>query len=590
MRTLLSRLCVSHLLVALGSLVLLLWLSPQLFLHYYLAAEEQRLSAAVLGLARVAERLSGSPASRGDLALLVRTSGAMLGGEVALLGPDGRSVLVASHTEPAGAGWAVDAWQSRRLPVGADIAVAHDQPNAVVFVHPLGTPERPSGAVVVRRRAPELQTLLRAHRLMTAASAGLAMVLAVLLSLVVSRAIAKPLVTMSHAAERMAAENFSVAVPERGPRELASLASSLNRMAAALAAAFAALSAERQRLADVLATMSEGVVGLDGAGCVTIANRSAGELLGCDLSPGTCLDTVLPEAWAARVAAALANDPGSAFTVERGDQSLNLNLSPALDGGAVLVIADVTSARRLDLMRREFVASVSHELRAPLTAIRGFLGALVDGTAEGAAERDHCVQVADREAARMARLVEELLELSRLQAGVMLFEFQPTRLDEVIEAVAQSLAPRLAEREVRLVRGLPPGCPEVEADGDRLAQVFVNLLDNALRFSPPGGQTTITVRQQAQAETTGPGVPPPGAVVCSVSDEGPGIAEEDLQRIWDRFYKSDRARPRTEPGAGLGLAIVREIVHAHGGEVFAQNRPAGGAEIGFWLPTPKGAV
>jgi signal transduction histidine kinase len=512
----------------------------------------------------------------------------MLGGEVVLLGPDGHTVVVARPTEPAGADGAVDAWQSSRSSGETAISVAHGQPNTVVFVHPLGTPGHPSRALVVRRRAPELQTLLRAHRLMTAASAGLAMLLAVLLSLVVSRAIARPLVTMSHAAERMTAEDFSVALPERGPMELASLASSLNRMAAALAAAFAALSAERQRLADVLATMSEGVVGLDAAGCVTIANRSAGELLGCDLSPGICLDTVLPEEWAAQVAEALASDAVSAFTVERGDRFLSLNLSPALGGDAVLVIADVTSARRLDLMRREFVASVSHELRAPLTAIRGFLGALLDGTAQDSAERDHCVQVADREAARMARLVEELLELSRLQAGVMPFEFQPTRLDEVIEAVVQSLAPRLAEREVRLVRDVCPEGPEVAADGDRLAQVFVNLLDNALRFSPQSGQITITVRQQAGAETTGQaatGDPPPGAVVCSVSDEGPGITEEDLQRIWDRFHKSDRARPRTDPGAGLGLAIVREIVHAHGGEVFARNRPPGGAEIGFWLRT-----
>jgi len=188
----------------------------------------------------------------------------------------------------------------------------------------------------------------------------------------------------------------------------------------------------------------------------------------------------------------------------------------------------------------------------------------------------------------MSRLVEELLELSRLQAGVMRYEFAPTDVGAVARAVAGAFAPRLAQADLRLDLDLPEGLPLVEADGDRLAQVLTNLLQNAVRFSPPG--TTLMVRLRAVP----PGDPAemhsgeaPRCAMClwgSVLDQGPGIAGADLASIWDRFHKADRARTRTDPGAGLGLAIVREIILGHGGDVFARNRPGGGAEVGFWLP------
>lgn len=593
MRTLLVRLSISHLLVALGSLALLLWLSPQLFLHYYLVAEQQRLSVAVRGLAATAERLAQSPGRENDLALLVRTSGIMLGGEVALIGGDGDRVLLASHGSPATAGWALAAWETYRQ-TGRPPSMPLGQATTITLVAPTGRATPLASALVVRHRAPELQTLLRAHRLMTAASAAIALALALILSLVVSRAVASPLVAMSRAAQHLAAGDFSVTVPERGPAEVTSLAASLNRMASALAATFAALEGERQRLADVLATMGEGVIGLDGAGRITIANRAASELLGQNLPPGSDLTGAIPAEQVAQAMAALAAGSPLSFAFSRGDRYLSCSLTPAAGGGAVLVMADVTATRQLDNMRREFVAAVSHELRAPLTSIRGFLGAILDGTAREPEELDHCIRVADQEAARMARLVEELLELSRLQAGVMEFEFAPTDVGDVARGVANAFAPRLAQTGLRLDLDVEEGLPLVEADGDRLAQVFTNLLDNALRYSPAGGAVTIHVRPVTPAELTELRFgETPVCELCllgSVRDQGPGIAETDLGRIWERFHKSDRARTRTDPGAGLGLAIVREIIRAHGGDVFARNHPAGGAEVGFWLPFARSSA
>lgn len=595
MRTLLVRLSISHLLVALGSLALLLWLSPRLFLHYYLAAEEQRLSVAVRGLAATAERLAQSPARDSDLALLVRTSGTMLGGEVALIGGNGEEVILASHGGSASADWALTAWRTYRE-TGRPPSVAAGQANTVTLVAPMAGASPFASALVVRHRARELQTLLRAHRLMTAASAAIALALALVLSLVVSRAVASPLVAMARAAQHLAAGDFSVMAPEHGPAEVVSLAASLNRMARALAATFAALEGERQRLSEVLATMSEGVIGLDPQGTVTIANRAASGLVGQELRPGLVVATALPAERAAQVTAALAAGAPLSFMFSRGDRDLSCSLSPAAGGGAVLVMADVTATCQLDNMRREFVAAVSHELRAPLTAIRGFLGAILDGTARDPEELDRCVRVADQEAARMGRLVEELLELSRLQAGVMEFEFAPTDVSEVVRAVAGAFAPRLSHSGVDLKLELAADLPTVEADGDRLAQVFTNLLDNALRYSPAGGVVTAHLRPVTPAELAElRSEETPVCDLCllgSVVDRGPGIAEADLVRIWERFHKSDRARTRTDPGAGLGLAIVREIIRGHGGDVFARNHPGGGAEVGFWLPfaQPSGSA
>ncbi len=242
-------------------------------------------------------------------------------------------------------------------------------------------------------------------------------------------------------------------------------------------------------------------------------------------------------------------------------------------------------ARRLaslDELRRDFIASASHELRAPLTAIRGFLEALLDGTASTEEQQKHCLHAAAREAQRMTRLVDDLLQLSRLQAGVLSFEMAATDVRGVIEDVVQSFAPRLRAKNVTMqieAEDVPP----VLADGERLAQALVNLLDNALRYSPPGSGIKIRLTSGVSPELSLPSVPAE-ALVVAVADQGPGLSEADLPRIFERFYKAEAGRQIGEQGAGMGLAIAKEIIERHHGAMFARNRPEGGAEIGFWLP------
>lgn len=465
MRTLLFRVTLSHLLVTLGALGMLASLSPYLFQEYYLATERQRLLSASTGLASAAERLLRASPLNPDLDLLVHTSASVIEGSVTILTPQGR-VLSESGTSP---------FSRQEALLDRATYLGFQTPTSVVWQPAedlllLGAPIRSSQGqfiVIVRKPVTGLAMIMRAQRLMTAFTALLAGVLAVGLALLLSKAISAPLVAMSRAAGRLAAEDFSVRVPEHGPDEVRSLAASLNHMARDLALAFAEL-------------------------------------------------------------------------------------------------------QKTDKLRREFVANTSHELRAPLTSIRGFIEAVLDGTAEGP-EQEKCLRVAAAEAERMSKIIEQLLQLSRLQGGVLDFEFEHVDLPALAHTVIETFETRLRARGVKIRLQADP-MPVIEADPNRLAQVLVNLLDNALRYSPEGGEISVEVRAE------GP------RVRVTVADQGPGIPAQDLPDIWERFHKVDPARPRTDPGAGLGLAIVQEIINKHNGECLASNRPEGGAEIGFVLP------
>jgi len=440
-----------------------------------------------------------------------------------------------------------------------------------------------AGVLLMRRPLHEVEHTLRLAWYLFALSGGVAAALALLLAALVSGAIARPLGDMAQTAARFAEGDFEARAERRGPLELRTVAASLNHMAAALSRAFSELSGERQRLSDILASMEEGVLSVDRQACVTLANAGARRLLANDAEALECipLAELLPdEDLLEGVGRLLAGTAQRCSTVlQDGERTLRVSAArvDAPEGGAVLLVTDVTEAERLERLRREFVANASHELRTPLTSVEGFLGALADGTADTEEERLRCVRIAREQAQSMRRLVDQLLDLSRLQAGVLPFDYQEVNLPQLVAAAIDALSHQAAQRGVGLA--LDGGGPDdeavvAEADGDRVMQVVVNLLANALRFSPAGSRVEVRVEP-----ATGD-----GPVTVTVRDHGPGIAEADLPLIWDRFHKADKARQRTDSGAGLGLAIAREIVVAHGGEVSAANAPDGGAVFGFTLP------
>jgi signal transduction histidine kinase len=232
----------------------------------------------------------------------------------------------------------------------------------------------------------------------------------------------------------------------------------------------------------------------------------------------------------------------------------------------ILVLHDITELRRADQIRRDFVANVSHELRTPLTAIRGYVEALSDGdTSEEDSRR--FLEIIARHTQRMERLVKDLLRLARLDAGQETLEVIPCDTRSLAEAVVADLTPSAAGRGQRIEITIAPGAEAVRADPAKLHDALRNLVANAITYAPE--QSTIRI----DAIRTG------GRVAMTVSDEGPGIPEEDLSRVFERFYRVDKSRARDPGGTGLGLAIVKHLIELHGGTVRADNGPERGARF-----------
>ncbi len=254
-----------------------------------------------------------------------------------------------------------------------------------------------------------------------------------------------------------------------------------------------------------------------------------------------------------------------------------MSARPLPTGGAILVLHDQTEVRRLEAVRRDFVANVSHELKTPLTSISGYAETLLAERPEAEVER-RFLETILANARRMQRLVDDLLDLARIESGRWQPSLVPIDVREIAEATWDDLAPKAAERGVRF-EVEAAGAPMVLADSEGLRLVLRNLLDNALRYTPPGG--VITVRA----------MPDEDGVALRVADTGSGISHEHLGRVFERFYRVDPSRSRAEGGTGLGLSIVRRTVEAHGGRVAAESELGRGTTITCWFPGgPEGAV
>ena len=243
--------------------------------------------------------------------------------------------------------------------------------------------------------------------------------------------------------------------------------------------------------------------------------------------------------------------------------------------GAIGVFFDITQLERLERVRQEFLSNVSHELRTPLTAIIAFVETLEDGAMEDAEHNRRFLNVIRKNAERMHNLIDDILELSSIEAGIITVEPRAVRLASVIEDITTALASRAAERRVTLHNEIENGA-QVYADARRLEQMLTNLLDNAIKFNREGGR--VTIRHEANA----------GSDRISITDTGDGISPEHIERIFERFYRIDRARSREMGGTGLGLAIVKHLARAHDGEATVQSTPGEGSTFIIELPKADG--
>jgi len=403
-----------------------------------------------------------------------------------------------------------------------------------------------------------------------------------------ARALSAPVQELALTAERISAGDLASRATVASRDEIGNLARAFNTMADQLRQKLDALTEERTKIEAIVSSMSDAVVATDGVGRLLLLNGAARDLLG--LRPD---DVGRPAAealgdcavWRALDRTARrGTDAAEEFTLGSGarERLLHLNATPLRaagghNAGAVAVVRDVTEFRRAERLRRDLTANVSHELRTPLTSIKGFTETLLAGAWADEQACRRFLTIIDAEATRLMTLVDDLMALSRLESRAEPMEFRPVRLDAIVEEAASRLRPQAAQHQIAL-RTSAANAAVVTADADRLLQVFTNLIDNAIKFTPEGGTVEVTLRQEG------------ADAVVSVADSGRGIPADDLPRIFDRFYRVERSRSREAGGSGLGLAIAKHIVDAHGGRLTAASRIGSGSTFSVALPLAREAT
>ncbi|MBI4538897.1 MAG: HAMP domain-containing protein [Gemmatimonadetes bacterium] len=432
----------------------------------------------------------------------------------------------------------------------------------------------PEQRVVLRIAAPLEEvdrTMGRARRAVLAAG-GVALVVALLLAYVLSRLMLRPVARLAERARALAAGDFSRRAPlDVEVAELDTLATAFNRLAEHLEARLAELSRERDEMRALIDCMAEGVLALSADSRVVGANREASRLLRLPADPRGAPAGALvrqPELRALLGQALVAGFEAREATFE--GRTL-LVTARALDaGGAVVTLLDATELRRLERVRRDFVANASHELKTPLTALRGYAETLLEEEPPPELRREFLASIHGN-TVRLQRLVDDLLELSRLDAGAWQPELEALEVAEAAGEVWREFERRAEEKEIGFQ---VTGDAAVIADAAALHQILRNLFDNALRHTLAGGEIRVRVAPPDDAD---------GMVRVEVSDTGSGIPSAALPRIFERFYRVDPSRSRAEGGTGLGLSIVKHLVEGMGGTVGAQSELGRGTMVWFTL-------
>ena len=435
-----------------------------------------------------------------------------------------------------------------------------------------GAAGSPQGFVRAALPATQVDALVGEVRGLVAFGSLLALLLAALLSASVLGALTGSARALAQTAEAMAAGDLRARSPPLGGDELGTLGRALDRLGDQLAAQLGLLRGERDRLGAILEAMVEGVLVLDREQRVLLANRSVKEILSLPAELGeTLLDLQRIPALHALAERALRGEPQTEEIPLSDDRATLVHTAPLREEGAVLVFHDVTDLKRLEAVRRDFVANVSHELRTPLTAIRGYAETLLGGALGEPARAAEFTAIIHRHAERLARLLDDLLELSRLEAGRRTLASDPVVIRFAAESALDLVRPKASERGLELHVELADGL-EARGDPGALIQILLNLLDNAVKFTPPGGR--VSLRSERAGER----------VRLSIVDTGLGMEERHQLRIFERFYRVDAGRSREMGGTGLGLAIVKHLVQAMGGEVGVESAPGKGST--FWLELP----
>ncbi|MEH7123475.1 cell wall metabolism sensor histidine kinase WalK [Bacillus sp. JJ1532] len=409
---------------------------------------------------------------------------------------------------------------------------------------------------------------------------AIALAITAILGVLLTQTITRPMSDMRRQALAMAKGNFSRKVKIYGNDEIGQLAMTFNNLTKKLQEAQATTEGERRKLSSVLSYMTDGVIATDRKGRVILINEPAADML--NVSRETVLsmpivsllgldeDYTFDELLSERDSIILDYSKPSNTLILRANVSV-IQKETGFVNGLITVLHDITEQEKIDMERREFVANVSHELRTPLTTMRSYLEALAEGAWQDEEIAPKFLDVTQTETERMIRLVNDLLQLSKMDSRELSLKKEWIDVirfyNRIIDRFELS-----KQQNVTFERKLPDHSAFVEMDGDKLTQVIDNIISNALKYSPEGGKITFRLEEQNEF------------VVISVSDQGVGIPKENINKIFERFYRVDKARTRKLGGTGLGLAIAKEMVEAHGGEIWATSKEGKGTTISFSLP------
>lgn len=408
----------------------------------------------------------------------------------------------------------------------------------------------------------------------------LAISISALVGILVARTITKPIMEMREQALIMSNGDFSQKVNIYGKDEIGQLAETFNDLNSRLKHSYATIEEERRKLSSVLANMSDGVIATDNSGAVTLMNEAAGRLIGEvpeDVIGDFLLDVLQLEGKVIDITEL--QDSGSMIIDFSDDDTpflVRANFSTVSDDeeeitGFITVISDVTEQEKVEQERRDFVSNVSHELRTPLTTMKSYIEALTDGAWEDKEIAPKFLQVTQNETDRMIRMVNDLLQLSKMDSDEMPMHKERTDFVSYFHQVIDRYEMNIPEK-ITLIREIPKGKSLVWMDKDKMTQVIDNIITNAIKYSPEGGDIRMKLDIKRHY------------LLVSIQDQGMGIAYDKLEKIFERFYRADKARTRKLGGTGLGLAITKELVETHHGKIWAKSKEGKGTTIFFTLP------
>jgi two-component system, OmpR family, phosphate regulon sensor histidine kinase PhoR len=391
----------------------------------------------------------------------------------------------------------------------------------------------------------------------------------------------RPLRELIGAANQMATGKLDTRLIPVTHDEIGNLTKSFNEMSAQLSTQITTLNAEHARIIAVLNTMNDGVIIVDAENTIQLINPAAQSMFNLNETDalGQQLVLIIRQYQLEELLTVSRNTAQTQTTlleIPARQQYLQVTatqLGKALPGNTLLIFQNQTRLRRLETIRQDFISNISHELRTPLASLKALTDTLQEGALEDPPAAKRFLGRMQTEVDAITQMVEELLELSRIESGRVPLNLAPAAAIELIEQATERLSAQAERARVAIEIQCPDELPEVLADSKRLVQVLVNLLHNAIKFTPPGGNITLSARQQDDF------------ILFLVQDTGAGISADDLPRIFERFYKSDRAR--TGSGTGLGLAIARHTIEAHGGKIWVESVEGKGSTFYFTVPVAK---